>query len=64
MAKPGGTITPPHNYPKQHTAEEEALIRKVFPKYFYRYGWEEVYRRIRERGYKKASVGWYTLLSE
>ena len=57
MAKPGGTITPPYSRPKHHTAEEEALIREVFPKYFYRYGWEEVYRRIRERGYKRSFSG-------
>ena len=47
----------PHSHPKQHTAEEEALIREVFTQYFYRYGWEEVYRRIREQGYKRSFSG-------
>lgn len=30
----------PHSHPKQHTAEEEVLIRTNLSKSFFRYGWK------------------------
>ncbi len=47
----------PHNHPKQHTADEEELIRKCFLKSYLRYGWDGVYDEAAKRGYKRSFSG-------
>ena len=45
-------------HPKQHTAEEETLIRKAFSEKFFRYGWIEVYNYLLgELGYTRSYSG-------
>ncbi|MCL2298565.1 MAG: hypothetical protein FWC27_00260 [Firmicutes bacterium] len=45
-------------HPNQHTAGEEALIRKAFEKKFFRYGWIEVFNYlVDELGYTRSYWG-------
>lgn len=50
----------PHSHPKQHTPEEEAVIRSAFSKQYLRYGWDGVYAELRETyGYTRSFGGMY-----
>lgn len=47
----------PHSHPKQHTPEEEQLIRDAFPLKFYRYGWDGVFQEVKAHGYSRSFSG-------
>lgn len=47
----------PHSHPKQHTAEEESMIRNSISKSFFRYGWEGAYMTAQEAGYSRSYSG-------
>ncbi len=47
----------PHSHPAQHTPAEEALIREVFGKAFYRYGWYGVFQELQGMGYQRSFSG-------
>jgi transposase InsO family protein len=49
----------PHSHPRQHTPEEETLIKKSFGKAFLRYGWDGVYSELKECGYTRSFSGMY-----
>lgn len=41
----------PHSHPRQHTAQEEALIRQGMDQAYFRYGWEGAYWAAKKQGY-------------
>lgn len=47
----------PHSHPKQHTQEEEQLIRNAFSLKFYRYGWDGVFQEAKAHGYSRSFSG-------
>ena len=47
----------PKNSPRQHTAEEEQLIRRLSYEKFERYGWEGVYMAAKAEGYTRSLSG-------
>ena len=47
----------PKSHPRQHTPEEEALIRESFKSEFSRYGWDGVYDSACKKGYKRSFKG-------
>jgi len=48
----------PKSHPNQHTAEEEALIRKAFKDKFFRFGWSGVYDELLDNhGYTRGYWG-------
>ena len=47
----------PHSHPRQHTADEETIIRRAFIKSFYRYGWYGVYQEAQAMGYTRSFSG-------
>lgn len=49
----------PRHHPKQHTPEEEQLIRQAFSEQYLRYGWDGVYARLLNCGYTRSFGGMY-----
>lgn len=50
----------PQGHPRQHTAAEEALIRKAFAEKYERYGFDGVYDELIDRhGYERTAGGLY-----
>jgi len=48
----------PKSHPKQHTLEEEALIRKAFKDKYFRWGWSGVYDELVDNyGYTRGYWG-------
>lgn len=47
----------PHSHPRQHTQEEEAVIRKALDKAFFRYGWDGAYVEAKKQGYSRSYSG-------
>ena len=47
----------PKRHPRQHTAQEEELIRQALDKSFFRYGWDGAYTSAREAGYTRSYSG-------
>ena len=47
----------PNRHPRQHTAQEEELIRQALDKSFFRYGWEGAHMTARAAGYSRSYSG-------
>lgn len=47
----------PHSHPKQHTEQEEALIREGMDQAYFRYGWEGAYMAAKKLGYTRSYSG-------
>ena len=47
----------PHGHPRQHRAEEEAIIRAAISESYFRYGWEGSYMTAKEQGYQRSYSG-------
>ena len=47
----------PKHHPRQHTAQEENLIRESMNQAFFRYGWDGAYMRAKEAGYSRSYSG-------
>ena len=47
----------PHSHPKQHTEQEEELIRQGMAQAYFRYGWEGAYMAAKELGYSRSYSG-------
>lgn len=47
----------PHSHPRQHTPEEEELIRQGVHQAYFRYGWEGAYMSAKKLGYKRSYSG-------
>ena len=47
----------PHSHPKQHTVQEEELIRQGMAQAYFRYGWEGAYMAAKEQGYSRSYSG-------
>lgn len=47
----------PKRHPKQHTAEEDAIIKRAFREAFLRYGWDGVFDLAVKAGYKRSFSG-------
>lgn len=47
----------PKSHPRQHTAQEEALIRQALNKSFFRYGWDGAYMTAKAAGYTRSYSG-------
>lgn len=47
----------PKHHPRQHTAQEETLIRESMRQSFFRYGWDGAYTSAREAGYTRSYSG-------
>lgn len=47
----------PHSHPRQHTAEEESLIRKGMDQAYFRYGWDGAYMAAKKLGYTRSYSG-------
>ena len=47
----------PKSHPKQHTGDEEEMIREAVRSSFFRYGWEGAYMAAREVGYSRSYSG-------
>ena len=51
----------PKSHPRQHTPQEEDLIRKALDASFFRYGWEGAYMTAKATGYTR-SYSFYKIL--
>ncbi len=47
----------PKSHPRQHTAQEEEIIRQALDNAFFRYGWEGAYMSAQEMGYTRSYSG-------
>ena len=47
----------PKHHPRQHTAQEETLIRESMRQSFFRYGWDGAYTSAKEAGYTRSYSG-------
>lgn len=47
----------PKHHPRQHTVEEEGIIRTSMDKAFFRYGWEGAYMEAKKAGYSRSYSG-------
>ena len=47
----------PKSHPKRHTTEEESKILEAFKAEFQRYGWDGVYDKLLQNGYKRSFSG-------
>lgn len=47
----------PKHHPRQHTAQEETLIRESMRQSFFRYGWDGAYASAKEAGYTRSYSG-------
>lgn len=47
----------PKHHPRQHTVQEENLIKEAISQSFFRYGWEGAYMTARNAGYKRSYSG-------
>ena len=47
----------PYSHPKQHTEQEETLIRKGMDEAYFRYGWEGAYMAAKKLGYTRSYSG-------
>lgn len=47
----------PHNHPKRHSMDEEAVILEAFKKKYARYGWDGVYDEAVSKGYTRSFSG-------
>lgn len=47
----------PKSHPKQHTEQEEAIIRNALQKSFFRYGWDGAYMTAKAAGYTRSYSG-------
>lgn len=47
----------PKHHPRQHTVEEEGIIRTSMDKAFFRYGWEGAYMEAQKVGYNRSYSG-------
>lgn len=47
----------PKSHPKQHTKEEEEIIRKAISAKFFRYGWDGAYDEAAKQGYRRSFSG-------
>ena len=47
----------PKSHPRQHTPQEEDLIRKALDASFFRYGWEGAYMNAKAAGYTRSYSG-------
>lgn len=47
----------PKSHPRQHTEQEEGIIRQALDNAFFRYGWEGAYMSAQEMGYTRSYSG-------
>lgn len=47
----------PHSHPRQHTKQEEGMIRTGMDQAYFRYGWEGAYMEAKQQGYTRSYSG-------